>query len=132
MNSMHAHFPFLSHRTIRCAILVLLAAFAPLHQVQAATGFLPEVCASMSTASGPSLTLATAGVAQSFTITARDEAGRAVIADTGATFILRLGNEVARTSVRPTPGAATHVASYDVSSQGIDALSLMLAKFENH
>ena len=51
-----------------------------------------------------------------------------MIADTGATFILRLGNEVARTSVRPTPGAATHVASYDVSSQGIDALSLVLAK----
>ena len=85
----------------RGAILVLLAACAPLHQAQA----LPQICASMSSVSGSSLTLATAGVAHTFTITARDDAGIPVALDAGATFVARLCNQAARATVQHTPGA---------------------------
>ena len=107
----------------RGAILVLLAACAPLHKAQA----LPHICASMSSVSGSSLTLATAGVAHTFTITARDDAGIPVALDTGATFVARLGNQAARATVQHTPGAAVYVGSYDAAASGGDRLSLMLA-----
>ncbi len=105
-------------------ILVLLAACAPLHQAQA----LPQICASMTSVSGSSLTLATAGVAQTFTITARDDAGIPVVFDAGATFAARLGVQAARASVQHTPGAATYAGSYDAAASGSDSLSLMLVK----
>lgn len=113
-----------------CAILVFLAACAPLHQVHAASGLLPDICASMSSASGASLTLATAGATHSFTITARDYSGIPVSLEEGSTFVMRLGDQMARASVQQTSGGATHVGSYDVSASGVDKLSLLLAKCE--
>ena len=116
-------------RGIIRALLVLLAACAPLPQLQAATaGLIPEICASMSSASGSSLTHATAGVTQSFIITARDDSGIPVSFDAGTTFVMRLGDQLARASAQHTPGAATYVGSYDVSASGVDRLSLLLAK----
>lgn len=116
------------------ALLVLLAACAPLCQVQSATAgrkeSLPSVCASMCSASGPSLTLAVAGATQSFTITARDDSGIPLTNDAGSAFIVRLGDRLVRANVRHSTGAATYVGSYDVSASGTDRLSLMLAKCE--
>jgi hypothetical protein len=120
-----------SSRSMRlCVVLVFLAACAPLHQVHAASGLLPEICASMSSASGASLTLATAGATHSFTITARDYSGIPVSLESGSTFVMRLGDQIARASVQQTPGGATHVGSYDVAASGVDRLSLLLAKCE--
>lgn len=82
----------------------------------------------MSSASGSSLTHATAGVTQSFIITARDDSGIPVSFEAGTTFVMRLGDQLARASVQHTPGAATYVGSYDVSASGVDRLSLLLAK----
>lgn len=114
---------------VSALLALLLAACAPLPQSQAASaGLLPEICASMSSASGSSLTLATAGVAQSFTITARDDSGIPVTFDAGATFVMRLGDQLARASVLHTPRAAAYVGSYDVSASGVDRMSLLLAK----
>jgi hypothetical protein len=111
-------------------LFVVLAACAPLHVTAALGGILPNICASMSSASGTSLTLATAGVAQSFTITARDATGIPVASDGGATFAVRLGDQMARSSVQHVAGTGTYVGSYDATTSGIDKLSLMLAECE--
>jgi hypothetical protein len=106
--------------------LMILASISPLQHASA--GLLPDICASTSSASGASLTLATAGVQSSFTITARDDSGIPVTFVAGATFIMRLGDQFARTIVQHTTGTAMYVVNYDATVSGMDRLSLMLAK----
>jgi hypothetical protein len=117
------------HRVV--PLLVFLAASAPLHvRATSIGGALPDICASMSSGSGTPLTLATAGVAHSFTITARDETGIPVTSDAGATFAVRLSDQRARASVRHVAGTGTYVGTYDATASGVDKLSLMLARCE--
>ena len=113
------------------AILMFMAACVPLHKMQVnAAGLSPEICASMSSASGASLTLATAGITHSFTITARDDSGIPVSLESGSTFVVRLHDKMARASIHQTPRTEKYVGSYDASVSGIDKLSLLLAKCE--
>lgn len=118
------------------ALVVLLATLAPLHHpplaaaAAVAVAVPSEPCASMSTAHGSALSLMTAGVSQTFSITARDSAGMSIQGSSGATFVARLSQaQLSRTSVVPSSDDASLFAgSARTSAAGPDVLSVRLAR----
>ena len=118
------------------ALVVLLATLAPLHQnpvavaAEAVLTVPSQPCASMSTAHGSALSLMTAGVSQTFSITARDSAGMSIQGSSGATFVARLSQaQLSRTSVVPSSDdSSLFEGSARTSAAGPDVLSVRLAR----